>query len=82
MAAIWNAQKEKKLSILQRPKANVSFVSHSLGVSGQGKPRLGYRWVTFSITEAASGFADLSLESTGKVVQQEPVLGYCTTKLM
>lgn len=63
MAATWNAKKAKELYVLQRPEAKVLFVSHSLGVSGQG-----YRWVTFSITEAASGFKDLSLESRGKVV--------------
>lgn len=78
MAAICNAQEAKKWSVLQRPKAKVLFVSHSLGVSGQSKPSLCYRWVTFSSTEAASGFADLSLEP--KVVQQEHILGYHTIK--
>lgn len=72
MAATWNAQKAKRLSVLHRPKAKVLFVSHSLDVSGQGKLRLGYRWVTFSVTEAASGFADLSLESRGKVYSKNP----------
>lgn len=75
-----SAMLRKQRNVLQRPKAKVLSVSHSLGVSGQGKPRLGYRWVTFSSTEAASGFADLSLES--KVVQQEHILGNHTIKLM
>lgn len=81
MVAIWNAQKAKKLSFKdQKPRF---YLCHTHWVfQGRLSPRLGYRWLTFPITEADSGFADLSLQSRGKVVQQEPILGYHTIKLM